>query len=354
MTISNKNISVVVQGQVRDGEIEVCLSSIRKYLPGATIILSTWEGSNVKGLDYDKLILNKDPGPSGYREDVYKNPVKKTPSNINRQIVSTINGLKAVQTKYAMKLRTDFQIFGNDFKSYFNKFQKTSDDSSIRIFKRKVLCFLMMPEIYDPIPFFVCDFSFFGLTKDLITLFDIPLQNDTEAVYFENNKPVNIDLYHYHGGCSSRYAPEEYIIYNALSKKKKDIFNIVRDWTDIENNNIELGRKFIATNFIVLDNRQYQIKGIKKENLIALNDFRCFETYIKWYKKYCNPNYIVLSEYLKTNLQPDLKKLDKYSKQFYKPIENLVKFIRSPFYILFYIIKIFCKFIYALLLNYIN
>ena len=58
MTISNKNISVVVQGQVRDGEIEVCLSSIRKYLPGATIILSTWDGSNVKGLDYDKLILN--------------------------------------------------------------------------------------------------------------------------------------------------------------------------------------------------------------------------------------------------------------------------------------------------------
>lgn len=345
MTINNKDISVVVQGQARSGEIEVCLSSIRKYLPGATIILSTWEGSNIEGLDYDKLVLNKDPGPSGYRENVYKNPDKKTPSNINRQIVSTINGLKAVETKYAMKLRTDFQMFGNKFLNYFDKFQKTPKDDSLKIFERKVLCFLMLPEIYSPIPFFVCDFSFFGLTKDLITLFDIPLQTDLEAFYFEKNKPVDMQLYNYHGGCSSRYGPEEYIVFNALSKKKKDIFEIVRDWTDTENNNVELGRQFITTNFIVLEDKQYQVGGIKKENLLALKNFKCFETYKEWYKKYCDPNYIVLSSYI----GPELKKLDKYSKQFYKPIESFVKFLRSPFYVLFYSVKICLKFAYVLL-----
>ena len=57
-----KNISVVVQGPILPFQTAICLKSIRKFLPKAEIILSTWEGSNINDLDYDVLVLNKDPG----------------------------------------------------------------------------------------------------------------------------------------------------------------------------------------------------------------------------------------------------------------------------------------------------
>ena len=65
--IKSKDISVVVQGAINSEVTPKCLESIRKYLPEAEIILSTWEGSDVVGLDYDKLVLNKDPGTFIYK-----------------------------------------------------------------------------------------------------------------------------------------------------------------------------------------------------------------------------------------------------------------------------------------------
>ena len=55
------DISVVVQGAIDKKLTPICLKSIRKYLPGAEIILSTWEGSDVENLDFDTIVLNHDP-----------------------------------------------------------------------------------------------------------------------------------------------------------------------------------------------------------------------------------------------------------------------------------------------------
>lgn len=63
--IDTKDISVVVQGAV-GGYTPVCLASVRKHLPESEIVLSTWKGSNVEGLDYDVLVLSDDPGGFDY------------------------------------------------------------------------------------------------------------------------------------------------------------------------------------------------------------------------------------------------------------------------------------------------
>ena len=63
--IDLKDISVVVQGAITN-YTKLCLESIRKYLPGAEIILSTWDDSNIDRLDYDVVIFNKDPGDLKY------------------------------------------------------------------------------------------------------------------------------------------------------------------------------------------------------------------------------------------------------------------------------------------------
>jgi hypothetical protein len=100
--IDFKDISVVVQGPVigknankkTERHTELCLESIRKYLPGAYIILSTWKGSDFSGLDYDSVVENDDPGG---------NIMGDFSKNCFRQIVSSLNGLKTVKTKYALK-----------------------------------------------------------------------------------------------------------------------------------------------------------------------------------------------------------------------------------------------------------
>ena len=59
--INSNEISVIVQGAIDKTETPKCLKSIRKYLPDAEIILSTWEGSDLNGLDYDVLVINQLP-----------------------------------------------------------------------------------------------------------------------------------------------------------------------------------------------------------------------------------------------------------------------------------------------------
>ena len=51
--IKSEEISVIVQGPIHKKRTKKTLQSIRTNLPNAEIILSTWEGSDVKGLDFD-------------------------------------------------------------------------------------------------------------------------------------------------------------------------------------------------------------------------------------------------------------------------------------------------------------
>lgn len=357
--IDTKDISVVVQGAITRGVIEKCLNSIRKYLPGATIILSTWEGSDVSNLDYDKLLLNKDPGASGYRENVYKNPEKKIPNNINRQILSTLNGLKIVETKYAMKLRTDFELFGNKFLKYFDQFPKNTNDNNIKIFEKKVLAFVFLPEDSAKIPFYISDHSFFGLSDDLLKLFDIPLQNTTENMWMENHEPANKELFiKYFCTPSSRFSPETYIVLNAFNKINNNIFNIVRDWTDDSESNLKLGEKFIVNNFIVLDSRQYNIRAIYKKYLSVLIHYRSFERYIELYKKYCDINFlpsiklIGFVEYF--NIDKEINKIKKNIFKILQLINNIFKFLIIPIKILLYSFKIIFKIFYTIIISFLN
>ena len=118
--VDNKDITVVVQGAVDREKTPICLQSIRRMLPGAFIILSTWEGTDVDGLEYDDVVLSEDPG--GF--DEFNIPFSPK-NNINRQIVSTYQGLLKVKTVYALKLRTDFYLCDDGFKDFFNTYSDT-------------------------------------------------------------------------------------------------------------------------------------------------------------------------------------------------------------------------------------
>ena len=118
--ISSKDISIVIQGAINPTETPKCISSIRHNLPEAEIILSTWEGSDTSNLDYDKLVLNQDPGATSI--------TKKIKNNMNRQLLSTQNGLKIAEKKYVLKLRSDLILSNTNFLKYFDKFQSRIED----------------------------------------------------------------------------------------------------------------------------------------------------------------------------------------------------------------------------------
>ena len=126
----HKNLSIIVQGEVTY-TLGKLLVRIRKKLRGAEIILSTWKGADVRGLDYDVLVLSDDPGA------ILMSDKMQTYNNLNRQLVSTQEGLKKATGKYAMKLRSDMILTSDKFLDYFDKFQARSD--KYNLFEHKIL-----------------------------------------------------------------------------------------------------------------------------------------------------------------------------------------------------------------------
>ncbi len=282
--IDSKEITVVVQGAIDKKNTSFCLSSIRKYLPNSKIILSTWKNSNVEGLDFDLLIENEDPGAPICE-------ISKNKNNVNRQILSTKTGLFSVKTKYSLKLRTDICLTNTNFLKYFDVFDDYRNPKC-KIFKnRVVLCNLYCsnPES-NGFALHISDWVQFGLTEDLLNLWDIPLQNEEEAgLYFLNN-PVVVEKQYSNILC--RYFPEQYITISCLKKAGID-FNL-EAFYDKSPANIQLTKLLFANNFIIVDYKKYGIKFLKYSPFIANSIFLnaySFNDWLCFYKKFCNFDY---------------------------------------------------------------
>jgi hypothetical protein len=109
-----ENISFVVQGPISHESIPAenafstreVLMSIRKHYPYSEIILSTWKGSDISDLSYDKIVLNEDPG--AFVVDGIKRPF-----NHNRLVISTSSGISVATKDFVVKTRTDI-LFESD------------------------------------------------------------------------------------------------------------------------------------------------------------------------------------------------------------------------------------------------
>lgn len=309
MKPKNFNITFIVQGNVVPDVTENCLLSIRRNFPESVIILSTWEGQTVSDLTYDELILSEDPGFICYSDGE-----GGSPNNVNRQIVSTLAGLKHVQTRYAFKIRTDFCITGDNFLKFWNEFKNS--DEAYRIFYSKILActyFSRNPSSGAHFPFHPSDLAFFGETEDLFNLFNIPL-----AVEGDKNKGINRNRF-------NRYAPEQHIFINCLRKNNKTILcNYYDDNSDI---NVVETEKYFASNFVFLTFEQFNIEPSKSTFFMNLHpdSFRTCYTHYEWmnlYKKYVDMTIDVPAE------DPERRKIEisyrKYKK--FKIIINIILF----------------------------
>lgn len=304
--IKFENISVVVQGVIHPDITKLTLLSIRKFLPNSKIILSTWNGSEITGLEFDQLVLNQDPG--GFN---HTNLNKAKCNNVNRLILSSLNGIKAAKTKYVMKLRTDFLLTGNTFLNFFDRYNLT--DPNFALFKHKVLAcsyFSRNPKKIN-LAYHPSDIAFFGLKLDLLDLFDINLMPKSDEFYiFEN------------GEWQRKYAPEQYIFISFLRKKGVNVS--FSNQFPIAKKQIKLTEKYFTSNFIFLEWRFFNLKPPKKLKLYReLDHFSCI-TYIEWKKLYYKhviqkPNKFVGFDFERIKLNLVLK--------YYKLLKIIAKFI---------------------------
>lgn len=120
--IKSEDISVVIQGPVKRKYLTRCLESVKQHLPNAQIIISAWD-EDLSQYDADVKINNSPIPPSqcSKLDGALGN-------NLNRQLVSTLQGLKKAVCKYSLKMRGDIMLSGDKFLSYYTAFPELRNE----------------------------------------------------------------------------------------------------------------------------------------------------------------------------------------------------------------------------------
>ncbi|MCE0558860.1 WavE lipopolysaccharide synthesis family protein [Motilimonas sp. E26] len=288
-----EDITIVVQGPVQnyaaramdEGITQRCLQSIRTYLPGAKIILSTWHDQDLDNLDFDQLLLNKDPGTN---IRYFTAPDKPKLFNNNRQIVSTLNGLAAVTTKYALKLRTDNYLISNEFIALFEQaFIRQAEQS---VFQQRIVISNTFSRKYakgKPVAYHLSDFFYFGLTQDLLKLWDIPLQDNYDL---SQQQQVSTSYPYFPIDCTQMFWQEGLKQFN----QQIELLHL----HDLAGDKLKASEAFIANNLIIAEPEKIGLalcqKFLGKSRANRTRGKCSFYQLSDWYvlyKKYCDPTH---------------------------------------------------------------
>ncbi|MGL4722305.1 MAG: WavE lipopolysaccharide synthesis family protein, partial [Desulfovibrionaceae bacterium] len=265
--IHSKHISVILQGPVQQNITKQSIQSVRKYLPHAECILSTWEEEDTTALDTDTILRHKKP--MAYKLSSHDNSPY---NNVNLQILSTQKGLEKARGEYSLKLRTDFILSGNTFLQYFSQYEE--NDPQYTIFDKKILCpsyFTRNPRIsfmYHP-----SDIAFFGCTKDIINLYNVPFLEEKDVTYYE-----------YSGYLYNKFVPEQHIFIHCLLNNKHNI--TLQHSRDKDDMHIEQTERYFASNFVFLNWQQYNLLVPEKFKKGMSNDFISCVTHVEWQRLY--------------------------------------------------------------------
>ena len=248
--LNESDLTFIIQGAISDSvTLKRSIQSIRKYFPNAKIILSTWKGSDCKKYDIDDLVLSDDTKIVDY---FYKN--QNILNNINRQIISSKNGLKKSKTKYSVKLRNDMVFTSNNLLKILGNLKTNKCkhfDLRAELVTPTDLC--INPE-KSSLLFHLNDWIVGGLTEDVKKVFDIPLMNKKDLIYFKdknlNIKKVyslknwfndNIQYIIHKKYLLPKFTPEQYIYKSIALKKLKN--NLI-DTFCFDNNLLNIHKLF--------------------------------------------------------------------------------------------------------------
>ena len=271
-------LTIVIQGRIGAYTYKSLVSILKNFKDLNKIIVSTWNcdseyASYLRTLSPNKIqvISSMDPGAELMR----KTPLEL--NNTNRILVSSINGLDRVETKYAIVCRSDLVFNSSEILNLYSKYNNYSN-------KLLVLSHTTIDVERDfCLPFHCCDWLHLGETSSLRQYFDIELMPLDEISWYDRHeKPENrIDP-----GNLSKFMAEDYITSNGLRNLgyviQHDYYchsskEILQQWHSI------LGDKFI-----VVGCRQAGILNLKYPISSFIGNSKSL-TFAKW-KRYAGYN----------------------------------------------------------------
>ncbi len=261
--IETGDISIIIQGPINEDFTANVISRMRAVFKDSQIIFSGWIGDNLQLIPEGvTVVMNHDPGGAQMSD----NPIAY--DSANRQIVSTLGGLRRANRKYSIKMRSDIVVEKTDWLELFDKYEKY--DLNFKFLRNRVVIssmFCVNPQKI-PLPYHPSDWFFFGNTEDLIDIFDIPLLTEEDANWFKGKVRGK-----YAYGWHCRYRSEQHIWTSFVRKHLRLNFD---HQNDVNNNNIEISERIFANNAIIIDSKIIGIRSFKYPDYIEADSSRGF------------------------------------------------------------------------------
>ena len=158
-------IDIVLQGQYSDYALETAKYYLNLDFVN-NVIISCWMGDNLPSISNSNIIFTQ-------------NLLPKTNGTGNRnfQIISSLGGLKLVNTEFAVKMRNDQRYDLNSMENMFDFFHKNKERlTTFEGDETKPKNRILVGGVFEGFPFHPRDHVFWGNTEDLIDVFDMPLE----------------------------------------------------------------------------------------------------------------------------------------------------------------------------------
>ncbi len=280
--INLKDISFCIHGKIIKSVTLKVLRSIRTYYPGAQIILSIEEGVDTSEIYEfcDEIVETKAKKEYFLNEWFHlDNSPKNKRFTLNKQRNEVYNGLLHVKTKYAVKSRSDLIFTSNCLISEYCRNSKIMRyrDQNYTLFRERVLVGKFITGTRK-FPFFVSDIFAFGLTEDLLRLYNGSLMTYSDLTFFrreENRNRPNPWNY------STRYSCEQQLWIGALKFCKANI-EIPNSCYEVTDSQCKLNMLYLVNNLIVLDFPEIGIKskfGNHKWGIGRYNFFKLYKSF---------------------------------------------------------------------------
>jgi len=166
-----KDVTLILQGLVAPKQLELWKKHYKDY----NVIISCWEDEE---FDFEKGLFSSWL-PKNWKVIKNQYPLLrfKSEANLDYQILTTLNALKEVKTKYVVKSRLD-EFYSNIYLLY-KKLKKNED---------KIVCGSVFFREYGLYPFHIADKLMCGTKDNLLLMFESTLHN-IEINFWNYNIP---------------------------------------------------------------------------------------------------------------------------------------------------------------------
>jgi len=246
--VAPENISVVIQGPLyRDlspeRNIFTCIASIRKCLPAAEIVVSTWRHEDTAGIEADQIIALDDPG---YFVDVSGNQI-----NTNRMLHSTLSGIQATTRRYVMKLRADHNLTSTALAVIGESEDATPEEPKLFETPITVTTLYIRDPKQVPMLFHLSDLVQFGKREDMLKLWNQPLLKEADTL---KDRPFRNPFGNFTGYSAVYKVPEQCVMLGAMRMQGIDIH--LEHPCQVRMSDLKLWESILRCHFRVLDYRE--------------------------------------------------------------------------------------------------